>query len=413
MAHVATCGTAVELVGAAHTAHQPKVDVPIDAAIPCIRRHQIGRQDQMGLALPSISPDCPDDQIVVAIAIHIPRRGYRPARIVVRRAAGELVRAIYTSDPAQVDHPVSNSIGGIQTRKIVVENQIGLAGTAAPAIGKGCPDDQIIATIAIHIPRRRHGSASPVMTQVTVELVGGTGAPDQAQVDVPIDAAIPCIRRRQIGGKDQIGFARTDVTIAASPCPDQQIVVAIAINIPRRGYRPTSSVSCRIAREMIGSAHTRDLTKVDHPIRGGIRRIRRRQIGGKDQIGRAGIDNPAIGKGRPNQQIVQTITINITSRGDRNTSLVAPCGAFELISYKSTSAIRYLGIIKINHAIGGAIRRIRQCQISAIQQIGLARCARTRIMKRSRPDQQIGNAIAINITSRGDTKTSLAVCIGA
>ena len=160
--------------------------------------------------------------------------------MVTRRAAGELVGPADTAHQPKVDVSIGGAILGIQSRQILGQDQIGLAGIGAPAIGLVCPDDQIIQPIAIHIPRRGDGKARLVTRRAAGELIGKAHTAHQPEVDVSIRDAIRRIRRRQIGGKDQIGLARIGAPTIDTACPDDQIIQPIAIHIPRRGDRPAS-----------------------------------------------------------------------------------------------------------------------------------------------------------------------------
>ena len=108
-------------------------------------------------------------------------------------------------------------------------DDIGLAGRTAA--GPPGPDDQIIITVTIDIPRRRHGPAGIVKRVDPGEDEAAT-AVQRGEIE-----SAPCARRAR-PAIDDIGLAGPIPIRVGPPGPDDQIIITVTIDIPRRGDGP-------------------------------------------------------------------------------------------------------------------------------------------------------------------------------
>ena len=192
---------------------------------------------------------CPDDHIGVAIAIDIPRRRNRIAKFIVCRIALDDEAGIAEAGGVNIctrrsgfspDHVGLPSIADGDSDDVVIADGDSDDGVIA-IVG---PDEQIGVAIAIDIPGRRNRPAKLIIRRIALDdeagitKIGGVDNP-------PIIGALGAERTRF--PPNHVGLAGIVAAVIAIVGPDDQIGVAIAIDIPGRRNRPAKLITRRIA----------------------------------------------------------------------------------------------------------------------------------------------------------------------
>ena len=143
---------------------------------------------------------CTDNDIAIAIAVHVTRRGHRPAELVGRMLGFRHQRC----------RVLANSIDIAEVNKCLACIEL------SRVVDRGA-DNDIVEAVSVHIPRRRDRETKMAAGLVaklhpTSYLLRLRGAPE-------IDD------RRCSGG--------------ALPIADNEVAVAVAVHIPCRGYNGT------------------------------------------------------------------------------------------------------------------------------------------------------------------------------
>ena len=173
---------------------------------------------------------CPDDQIVLAIIVHIARRADGDARIVSCRCP--------------VDHKAANAACNrreVNWRCIIIipaKHHIACAGVIDPIrVGVPCPDDQIVQTIAVDIARRADGAARTVQCRCPVDHKAANAACNRREVNCRCIIITPA--------KHHIARAGSVPVRVGVMCPHDQIDKTIAVDIARRADGKVRKVTCR------------------------------------------------------------------------------------------------------------------------------------------------------------------------
>ena len=117
---------------------------------------------------------------------------------------------------------------------------IGLAGTVAAVVAAIGSDDQVVKAVAIDVPCRRDALAEIVTVCIPKN---GEALPGGYMVD--IDDGATGDHRTEAGGlaEDHIGFAGIRTPVTGEWRPDDQVVEAVAIDVPGRRETPAGTVT--------------------------------------------------------------------------------------------------------------------------------------------------------------------------
>ncbi len=146
-----------------------------------------------------------NDHVVVAVVVDVPGRPHRVAE--------------FGPNPVALGGPVRG--GGKPTRRAVVDIDAALSALAVVVVGRA--DDDVVVAVAVDVPRRPHRVAEPGIRLVALGAPGGGVA--EAGWGAVID----------------VGPALILLTVAVPLCADDDVVVAVAVDVPRRPHRPAHS----------------------------------------------------------------------------------------------------------------------------------------------------------------------------
>src|SRR5262245_2101589 len=105
-----------------------------------------------------------DDEVVKAVAVDVPGRGYRKAGLIRRVLAMDDEAAVAGSDRGEVD--LRREAGGLAERHVAVACAVpGVAGTVAVL----SPDDDVVEAVAVDVPRRGHRIAGLIARVLAVD----------------------------------------------------------------------------------------------------------------------------------------------------------------------------------------------------------------------------------------------------
>ena len=259
-------------------------------------------------------------------------------------------------------------------------------------------NDEIADPITIDIPRARHRMAA-----VAIDAHAVDDKAVAAIKTVQLNLGAKVIHQRAVIIRDpgptehDIGFASITAIGGCSPRPDNEIVNAITIDITRTGYRPTAFVTridtvydkaCAAVCIVVGQ-----IGKVKFIALIKSERLTIFYIPTEHDIGFASITAIGISQSRPDKEIINAITIDITGARYRISALVF---LIDTADDKATGAIATCQTGKIK--TGPEITDIR----SAFPKynIGFARAIAIGISQ-WRADDQIIDAITIDITRAG------------
>ena len=192
--------------------------------------HDIARA---GIAAVGIRLRGSDDQVVVAVAVHVARRRHREAATVERRDAHQL-EAVGTVQARWVD------VGG--KARSLAKDDVRRAGVGHTArIGRRSADDQVIVTVAVDVARRRDRVSGEVERSGTTHPEAG-GAVQGRQVEGSGKAR--CLAEHDIA---RTGKAAVRIGGLST---DDEVIVAVAVNVACRGDRKATLVLGRRAAQL-------------------------------------------------------------------------------------------------------------------------------------------------------------------
>ena len=176
--------------------------------------HDVARP---GIAAVGIGIGRTDDQVVIAVAVHVARRGDGPAATIEGRDTGqaETRRAL---EVFEVD------VRGEARR--LAEHHVARAGARAVGVRIAGADDQVVVAVAVHVARRSDRPTGQVTRQGAAQL-----------------ETRRAVQRRKIDvGREATRLAEHHVAragIAAGPIDirgaDDQVVVTVAVHVARGG----------------------------------------------------------------------------------------------------------------------------------------------------------------------------------
>ena len=246
----------------------------------------------------------------------------------------------------------------------------------------GRADDQVVETVAVHIAGRRDGLPGEV-----------------ARCDTADDEAGLTVQGRQIQHIPEAGgAAEDDIGLAGigSPGPvgvegtDQQVVDAVAVDVPRRGHRMPRQVQRGRAGD--GEAH-------------GGGHGRQVQIGpetarpAEHDIGLAGVLAPGrIGIEGTDDQIRPPVAVQVAGRGDRPARVIPGVHARDGEAVGPAEGAKVEGRAETAHA--------------PEHDKGLAGIGPPARIALGGPDDQIVDAVAVDVSRRRDGIAAPVGCIG-
>ncbi len=150
-----------------------------------------------------------DDDVRVAVPIHIPRRPHRIAE--------PPVLLVPLGDPVRD--------GGQPARRATVDISPPLVRLVAVIVLR--PDDEVGIPIPVHIPSRPHRGTEPGLLLIALRHPGGSTCQP---------------RRRAVVDK---GRSLVHLTVAVVACTDDYLRVTVVVHIPRRPHRP-AELDCTV-----------------------------------------------------------------------------------------------------------------------------------------------------------------------
>ena len=223
-------------VNVARVAHRPAdgvvhINAVDDEAVGAIQARELeAGAEARGLAehhvvfagvFPAVRRSMPraDDHVVDTVAVHVPRGAHRPAAIVLRIDAidGEAIIAVEGRDLET----------GAEARGLA-EYHVALTRVAlAGRIGAPGPDDHVVDTVAVHVPRGAHRPTAQA-------------GPSEGAVD---DEAVFAVQAREIeAGVEARRLAERHVTFASAAHrrTDDHVVDAVTVHVARGTHRPAA-----------------------------------------------------------------------------------------------------------------------------------------------------------------------------
>ena len=247
-------------------------------------------EDHIGLAgigAAIVAGQRADDEVVKAVAVDVAGRGNAPA--------GQVAVGI-----ALDDEPVGRREAGKVDRGEpcrFAEDDIGLAGIDAAIVAARRADDEVVKSVAIDVAGRRDAPARIVAGGIALddEPVGrGEGG--------KVDRAEPCRF-----AEDDIGLAGIAAAIVAVRGADDEVVIAVAVDVARRGDAEAGLVAVCVALD-------------DEPVGGGeAGKVDRAEACrfAEDDIGLADIVEAAVvAISGADDQVVIAVTIDVAGRRD-------------------------------------------------------------------------------------------------
>ena len=258
-----------------------------------LAEHQEGRARA---AVADVRAARADQEVIQAVAVDVTGCRNRPARLVVGELAGDLEAVA----PVQ-----TGQLQGRREAAPAVDDVAGSAGAAPVRVGQVGADQEIGPAVAVDVSCPGHRPSGPVACQLAVDAKsvgpvqgrkGDIGAPGPAMTEHhigPAGIALP-------GRIERLG-------------PDDDVGIAVGIDVAGSRHRGSDIVARRraVQLEPVG------------PIQAG-----QIEVGGpaaglaKHHPGAAGVSPIRIGVLRADDQVRQTITVDVTRRGDRGSGQI-------------------------------------------------------------------------------------------
>ena len=155
-----------------------------------------------------------DDQVIESIAIDVAGAGHGKAGVIESVLGDDLEAAGASSDVAEVH-------GGEAAR--LAEHHVG-----RPVDVPRRPDDHVAEAIAVDVTRGGRGNAGFIVSALADDLEAAAAESDVVEVH--------CRKAARLA-EHHVGRPGTEATLIVAAGPDDQIVVAVAIDVARRGHR--------------------------------------------------------------------------------------------------------------------------------------------------------------------------------
>ena len=180
----------------------------------------------------------PDDDVVEAVAIDVPGGGHRSAGAIVR------IRAV--DDEAANPRSNVHEINGRRKARPAAEHHIAVAGIGARArcragtVGKRCPDDDVVEAVAIDVPGGGHRKAGPIVRIHALDHEAANPRSNVHEINGRRKARLAAEHHIAVAGLQT--RARCRAGTVGKYRPDDEVVEAVAIDVPGGGHRKAGQV---------------------------------------------------------------------------------------------------------------------------------------------------------------------------
>ena len=244
--------------------------------------------DQVGLprvVVRVVVAVCADEDVVVAVAVHVAGDVDAPAGVVVPVLSQERGVGVLQ---LQADAP----------HVLAPEHQVDLARVLGLVVVVGGADQDVVVAVAVDVAPAGHLDARLVAVGLAHE--GGAGQPQRHVRGQGVHAA-----------EQHVGLAGVVGPVVAARCADHQVVVAVAVQVAGQGDSGAGVVVIALAVEGgVGAAQG----GAQGPAPGLT----------QDQVGLAGPAAPLVVLVGPDQEVVVAVSVDVPAAGDRVARLVAP-----------------------------------------------------------------------------------------
>ena len=197
-----------------------------------VAEHHVAGARMVAAVVGTVCALRPDNQVGEAVAVDVAGRGHRLAGYIVRTFAMDDEAAVARGDGGEID--LRSKAAGVAEHHVSVAC---LVTCVAGAVGDQSPDENVIEAVAVDVAGRRDRIAGPIARILAMDDEATVAARHRGEVDL-------C---REAGGlaEHHITVARPSACVArpvAARSPDDEIVEAVAVDVPGRGHRPSRPI---------------------------------------------------------------------------------------------------------------------------------------------------------------------------